>query len=330
MSPIEAGRGPFVTNPKLPTVHHSFLGILANADSSALSIDLGGGYAIEALALRPAVALLQKLEGLRIDATYFTFESQFPCINVRESKLYVVRLPSLKTGGEPSGNTVRPPSHGIYRAGELAREYAEGKFRLLRMFAEGNLRLTTSYVLRGTGARLEVEARWAVQQAPARNPFHMGVNEIDAANRFVRSTRLPLFDTQFEVARRNLDQSYQVEDPGIAFLLCMMSLEAILNPGLGEVRFRVARSAGVILGRTASESEEIMDEVSALYSKRSSLVHLGKSARIPRSLVLRTRAFARRLLMETIRLQMPKKALLVRANRLGFGEWQGVSPTVLS
>jgi hypothetical protein len=302
-------------------MNYEFLGVLANADSSTLGLDLGEGYAIDALPVRPAVGLLQRLEGLRQDATYFTFESQLPCVNVRESRLYVVRLPRLKTREEPQGNVSRAPSQGIHRAGELAREYVEGKLRLLRLIEEGNLRLTTSYVLRGAASRLEVEARWAVQQVPARNPFHISTTEVAQANRFIRSTRLPLSDTQFEVARLNMDQSYQVEDPGIAFLLCMMSLEAILNPGLGEISYRVARSAGVILGKTARESEEIMEEVSGLYSARSGLVHMGKSARIPRSTLLRTRELVRRLLLETIHLQMTKKTLLSYANRLGFGDW---------
>ncbi|MGP8016819.1 MAG: hypothetical protein ACLPQ4_04125 [Thermoplasmata archaeon] len=289
-----------------------------------LGLELGGGYLIDALAVKPGVALLQRLEGLRQDATYFTFESQLPCINVREKRLYIVRLPSLKASEETQEGESPAPSHRIHRAGELAREYVEEKFRLLRMCEEGNLRLTTSYILRGAATRQEVEARWAVQQAPARNPFHVNITKVAEANQFIRSTRLPLSDTQFEVARLNMDQSYQVEDPGIAFLLCMMALEAILNPGLGEVSFRVARSAGVILGRTARESEDIMDEVSRLYSTRSGLVHMGKSTRIPRLAVLRAREIVRRLLLETMHLQITKKALLNRANRLGFGEWQAV------
>ena len=73
----------------------------------------------------------------------------------------------------------------------------------------------------------------------------------------------------------------------------MISLEALFNPGVHELRHRISRNAAVLLGSNREESSVIFSDIKGLYDKRSKVVHTGESSVIDKDALSRLRHYVR-------------------------------------
>jgi|SRR5678815_4881102 hypothetical protein len=80
-----------------------------------------------------------------------------------------------------------------------------------------------------------------------------------------------------EYIKDHWDESFTAHQAHIEFLQLMMALEVLFNVGQHDIRYRIARSAAVLLGENRAHAEFIYDTIREAYNLRSQLVHAGKS-----------------------------------------------------
>ena len=69
------------------------------------------------------------------------------------------------------------------------------------------------------------------------------------------------------------------------------SLEALINPVRDEITYRLSRNAAILIGCNKTDSQNIFDEVKSLYTKRSALLHTGKTGKVKREELNRLRFY---------------------------------------
>jgi len=150
--------------------------------------------------------------------------------------------------------------------------------------------------------------------------FRLTADELPKAESFLQSTSLPLSNKALQLALESFDKSYETDDIGLAFLSLMIAMEVSLNPSDHELRYRISRNAGVLLGQDRAGGEAIFKEMKGLYDKRSTLVHTGDRSVVSRDDTLKLRGYVREAIKEAMKSGKSKDALLNTLNACGFGE----------
>jgi len=127
-----------------------------------------------------------------------------------------------------------------------------------------------------------------------RTPFTLTPKEVPEAQRFIEKYSLPLKEPSMQLAFESFDLSYEIHDAGLAFLSLMIAMEILLHPGnRDELKYRICRNAGVLLGQNLGRGEAVFEEMKSLYDKRSALVHSGDRSSVTRRDVLKLRQYVR-------------------------------------
>jgi len=101
----------------------------------------------------------------------------------------------------------------------------------------------------------------------------------------------------------------------------MISLESLINPSDNrELRYRISRNIGVLLGKDKRDSEKIFSEIKQFYDLRSKIVHGGRKDIISPENILTLRYYVRESIKRFVKLGLRKDKLLTVLNTLGFGE----------
>jgi len=100
--------------------------------------------------------------------------------------------------------------------------------------------------------------------------------ELPELAKFIDTIKLPFEKEFLQLANEAYQISTNLSKPDLAFLLSMIGLEALFNPGEQELIYRISRSVAVLLGKDAKEAEEIQEEIKRLYKIRSEIVHMGE------------------------------------------------------
>ena len=96
-----------------------------------------------------------------------------------------------------------------------------------------------------------------------------------------------------------------------------------LSKFIGEgnvLNYRISRNAAVLLGKDKKDSKEIKRKVKELYSKRSAIVHAGKSNSMNKEDLLKLRHYVRESIKEFNKIGKSKDEVLDLLDSLGFGE----------
>jgi len=203
----------------------------------------------------------------------------------------------------------------------LVHGYLVPTIRLMRLFKEGNIRMPLRYYFLVEGSR-----RTSLMQSGIGRTIHFSTKyklsdiEIPDLQHFIQNTSLPFKENFLELAFENFELSYETFNHSLAFLCLMISLEAILNPGESELRYRVSRNTAVLLGESQEEAGNIYKEVRSLYDKRSKLVHTGKGKIVSQEDVLKLRDYVRKSIRKINSTGNNKQNLLDALNTYGFGE----------
>ena len=136
----------------------------------------------------------------------------------------------------------------------------------------------------------------------------------------METVSLALPQEPLRLAFESFELSYAPYDVGLAFLSLMTAMEVLLNPSDRELRYRVSRNAGVLLGQDRSDGEAIFTGMRSLYDKRSKLVHTGDRSVVTREDMLELRRYVREAIKEVVRCGIPKDQLTKMLNSCGFGE----------
>jgi len=195
------------------------------------------------------------------------------------------------------------------------------QLRLLRLFKEGNpiMRYAFLYYEKDQG----VEITNVAEERPIADntQFALADAEIPEAQVFIDEHRLPFTDSFIQLAFESFDLSYEIPEPGLAFLSLMIAMEALFSPkdNYSEITHRISRNTAVLLGKDQEDGAKVFEDMKDLYKKRSKIVHQGKRAAVTRQDVLKLRQYVRETIKEAIKSGMSKDALLDTLNSCGFG-----------
>ncbi len=286
-----------------------FLGFLANVNDSITGLRMGNEFAIERKSNSELAPFLRQID------KHYGLQTGFPFLT--RSHGCVVRREIAQFEGTPQGGVaVRP--HVLNEGHKFVRD----KCHLLGLFKEGNIVLAYSFLYHIADADEEVKPFGFIREYPILDttPFALTTAEKPDTESFLRTTSLPLPNSALQLALESFDKSYETDDAGLAFLSLMIAMEVVLNPSDHELRYRVSRNAGVLLGRNRNDGETVYREMKELYDRRSKLVHTGDKSVIAREDVLRLRHYVRETIKEAMKSRMSKEELLNTLNACGLGE----------
>lgn len=295
-----------------------FMGILANTDSSILEINLNQGFKIEAISENEGIDLVSTLEGLPHEKIGNKLFIEFPCLNSSERKLYFISnsFESIDEGGFEKWNAVAEFEN------KFLHSYLDPTIRLMRLFKEGNICMPLRYyyfIDNGIPKSFtRTETHLHISPEPK---YTLEDSEISDLDKFIQDTKLPFAEPLLQLAFENFELSYQTHDMNLSFLSLMISLEILFHPsGQGELTYRISRNAAVLLGKDKKDSKEIKGNVKELYSKRSAIVHAGKSNSMNKEDLLKLRHYVRESIKEFNKIGKSKGEVLDLLDSLGFGE----------
>ncbi len=286
-----------------------FIGFLGNlVDNSVTKLQLGEGFMIESGSpseVMPFLSALHSHWGERGGRDIWP-EGCF-----RVVKRNIAEFDATGRGGVAADPTVSEEAHA----------FVQNKLRLLRLFKEGNVVLAYSFLYHMNESQPAPFCPRREYPVADRTPFTLTPTEVPEAQSFIERYGLPLEEPSMQLAFQSFDLSYEVHDPALVFLSLMIAMEVLLHPGdRDELKYRICRNAGVLLGQDISKGEAVFTEMKSLYDKRSKLVHSGNRSSLMRQDVLKLRQYVREAIKEAMSSGMSKNDLLNTLNAHGFGQ----------
>jgi len=289
-----------------------FIGFLLNVDDSITGLNLGNCVSVEKRSQEDVVLFLKKIEfHYGVSATSSIID-WLPTGMV--SGCYCV----LKAN---AAQFERTPQGVVVQLGAAQRIHhcIQERLRILRLFKDGNIVLQCSFLYYVKDTKPRVCNLIGEYPVSDRTCFSLVPGEVGEAQAFLDKTALPFSHPYLRLGFDGFDRSYEVHDHGLAYLSLMVGLEAILNAGAGELRYRVSRNVAVLLGRDHAEAKAICKDVRKLYDKRSKLVHTGDKSVVNQDDLGRLRYYLRETIKEAYATRMNKDELLDMLHSSGFG-----------
>lgn len=287
-----------------------FVGFLANVDHSLVGMSMGNGFMLEHRSKKDVAPFLRQIDkhyGLQTGFGFLTWS--YGC---------VVRTDLAQFEGTPQGGVAIRPT-----VLDEAHRFVRDKCRLLRLFKEGNIVLAYSFLYHLADAGREVKPFGFIREYPIldNTPFVLTAAETSDAESFLQTTSLPFHNEALQLAFESFDKSYETDDIGSAFLSLMIAMEILLHPGnRDELKYRICRNAGVLLGQDPSRGEAVFGDMKSLYDRRSASVHSGDRSSVTRQDVLKLRQYVREMIKEAMGSRLSKDELLKTLNACGFGQ----------
>jgi len=293
------------------------MGLLCNVDSSILELKLPQGFEIKYFTEEEAIPhLLEvgKISEYR-DATKFYWD--YPCINTDEKRLYyITRTETLDLDLTEDGRLkalIIGETEGLYN------KHIRKIIRSLRLYKDGDIRIPMDYTYFEHQGKLRSHMTRATSAFVSRVKFHLTKEDFKDLYAFF-NIQLPLTPPFLELAFKNYERSYETQNPALAFLALIISLEILYNPGGGEISFRISRNCAVLLGSSKNESDAIFKDIRRIYKIRSNMVHTGDTSKCDDELVKTVRHYVRESIKKMNQLGESKQKILEKINTLGFGE----------
>lgn len=293
-----------------------FMGLLANVNSSILKMKLDHGFTVEAISVNEGSQLVAKLQSTSL-LEVGRLLLNYSCTNTSEGRLYIVRNTVEADVDETKHIFDSLFSPTAIFENEKIHGYLLVVFRVMRLFKAGNICMPLWYYFLLDGTMPQHFMSHFSGFSVLEEQFSLSDDELPALLNFLRDTRLPFKRDFLQLTLENFELSYDAVKPTLSFLSLMIGLETLLNPSDHEVRYRLSRNTGVLLGRDFNESKSIRSEIRELYDKRSRLVHSGKSD-ITVEDVRKLRRYVRDSIKTIYRIDKDKDEIMETLDSLGF------------
>lgn len=295
------------------------MGLLANVDSSILKMNLEHGFEIKSSSLNEYATLVSILENLppfRVCQDLL----EFSCLNHSEEKIYFI---SNSFDGEVEINATGRV-HGLPQDvtefdNEFFSRYLKPVIRLMRLFKEGNICMPSKYyyliddnvpkpVIYGSTSIPIAQERYTIENS-----------EMPELQSFIQNTKLPFTESFLQLAFEAFELSYHTQNTSLSFVLLMMSLESLFNPGR-NVKHNISRNTAALLGKDKEDSDKISQEIQELYAMRCEIVHEGKLRIITKNDLIKLRDYVRKTIKDVFKIGKNKQDLLDMLNSSRFGK----------
>lgn len=290
-----------------------FIGLLRNVDSTILDVKLAHGFEFSQKSESDGNQFFSALEGLPQHLTVKKLFLDYHCLSATLKKYFFV-----ENSFDCAERGVIPQEVAEFER-KFVYSYLDPTLGLMRLFKEGNINMPIRYYFEDPDSSLIRGSRATYDYA---EPFSLKQEELKDLHTFLKRVKLPFSHTYMQLAFENFELSYETPNQRLAFLALMNGLEALFNPGAGEIAYKISRNCAVLLGSDIKASRTIYKDVRHLYSQRSAIVHAFKKVRIERDQLKRLRDYVRRALKTLLDLDKSKKNALKMLNEMGFGEFK--------
>jgi len=291
-----------------------FLGLLRNVDSTILDVKLEHEFRFGQISEIEGNKFFSALENLPEYITAKKLSLDYHCLNFELHKYFFVEN-SFECAGRDF------PHHKVAEFdNKLVHSYLNPTFRLMKLFKEGNINMPLKYYF--TKDPLSSFMRVERSRYEYSEPFSLDKQELKDLYNFLKKYTLPFSLTHIQLAFENFELSYEIPNQTVAFLVLMNGLEALLNPGGGEITHRISRNCAVLLGSDVEASRKIYEDVEYLYGLRCAIVHVAKKVRIKTDELKKLRDCVREALRAMLDINKDKNRALEILNEMGFGEFK--------
>jgi len=299
---------------KIMEVH--FVGLLVNVDSSILNVKLDHGFKIQEMNTKDAFGLLssEDQDSLYVMQELIDTHYKYEDVSNNSEKLYIVHNTYNTNVGREMYDI--PRLQDFIKFNQLIDSYLVPTLKLMRLFKGGDICLAYIFYYYHEGTN-KAYMKSIKQEIFPFETFKLDISEIDSLNNFIQ-TELPFKEEFLEMAFENFNLSYEVSNKNLSFLVLINGLEALFNPGGGELTYRISRNVAVLLGENKKNAEDIQTKMKKLYRIRSKIVHNG-GADIKDEELLKLRHYLRESIKEIYQINKSKDDLLNMLNSCGFG-----------
>jgi len=151
--------------------------------------------------------------------------------------------------------------------------------------------------------------------------YSLEKSELQDLQIFIQSTKFPFLNPSLRLAHQNFEMAYSIYNKDLSFLVLMISMESLFNPGgEGELTYRISRNTAVLIGKDNDDSRTIFRKMKKLYGKRCDIVHKGKPDAVTEDDVKDLRDYVIRSIKEFYKIGENKDEIFERLNSSGFGD----------
>lgn len=292
----------------------TFIGFLANVDSTILDVEFSPGTKLGSFELVDAIRLLMELGAAAGPGALRTDLFIAGCLHNPEQRIYYVErpFPSLFTEKEEAVENM--PERMVDDSLVILND----KLRLARLFKRGNLQMPRSYQYQTRAGRKFWGFRAGGGMFIPKDLYHLEPNESTELNEFLRAASLPFGRPYIDLSFRAFEASYIALGTGLPFLALFSGLEALLNPAYHEIRYRLSRNTACLMAGNADGYRLISRQVGKWYDKRSAFIHAGEERKITIEDVTELRELLRRCIMKAYQLDLDKESLMQELDERGF------------
>jgi hypothetical protein len=297
----------------------SLLAVLANASGHFLSLELPDGYVVERWQVSKLLRVLKELEDLPEHELLFRLDEGRVTKQVasgwsRSSYVYVVVTSVFIEAGD------------IFHAHQITSEMSsrlDQNFLLMRLFVHGEARVFSSYwYLPRKGDNCgELLGSTTFNETFENDPTRLTSWSVQRINEVFRVVKFPFKYEYLNLALEFMEGASRYAPLHMRFLSLMIGMEVMFNLGPQDIRYRVARSAAVLLGDDEMRAVEVFDQVKKLYDLRSKIVHVGAKDKVSRDDYWWAKYLLRRSIVSAYQSGLDKQALMDKLGRTGFGHW---------
>lgn len=282
-----------------------YLGLVANADSTLVGVELPSGFRFACPPEEDTLGLLCKLEGV---GDSFRLHGILPSAILRHK-------------GRESGGPILIVNEGDYLEGEEVIDVFDPLYktiRAMRLFKEGYLDVPVEYQFEESMGTVSMESKTWHTPTVSFETYSLRPAEIKKLPAFVKTFSSPPSHSYLSLALDLLDLSYFAKGKGLSMIAISAGLESLLNPSNEELRFRISRNAAALLAPNRREFLRIQTDIKHLYDARSAFVHTGSDRGIDNRMVSQFRTYFRKSIQKAWTLGLTRDDLLEKLNLRGF------------
>ena len=295
----------------MPEYEYKFFAPVANAGGQFTSLRVPAPFRIERWKAAKIVSLWQRIERLP------KWEIQW-----RVHRNHVVPERAT-TGYVITGSVLAQDEISIHLHQKHLEPVArplEHWIRCVRLITGGHIEFACIYWYLEREKHLDMVSAESPEIPTKNKQGKVNPSSIGQCNEMLDLLSRPLKHEYIKLAWDHWDESFTAHQAHIEFLQIMMALEVLFNVGQHDIRYRIARSAAVLLGENREHAEFVYDTIREAYNLRSQLVHAGKAKDLNTINIWLLRELVRRAITDLIHLDTSKDQISLDLTKLGFGE----------
>lgn len=292
---------------------YHFLGILENVTETITKLSLKYNFRITSISYEDLENILLPIsgDGYQFSCVYDHLYDYFEKYGRHDKYIIITNI----FPKEQSNNIV-----------ELVDSYLVPKINLMRLFKVGNIRLIWYCIHEnieaedlGSVAAVGSEYESEIIYPQDTSLYSITRDDIKYLQLFIDENNETFKHDYINLAYNTYQKTYEINDPNISFLISMIGMEVLFNPGNSEITHRVSRDTAVILGSDRADSISVFKKMIKLYGIRSNIVHGDILKTLKSEDIEILRQYLSEAIKQTIKINKNHDEFYALLDELGFG-----------